>query len=80
VLNYVSAYAGLYRLRWREPELARPYRTPGYPWTTACVMLGSLIFLGLTVLDDPRSALSAVVLAALAIPVYRYLGVPHATR
>lgn len=80
VMNYVSAYAGLYTLRWREPDLPRPYRTPGFPWTTACVLLGSVCFFVLTVLEDPRSAAAALGLAALAIPVHRYGGAPPPPR
>jgi basic amino acid/polyamine antiporter, APA family len=80
VMNYVSAYAGLYTLRWREPGAPRPYRTPGFPWTTACVLIGSVSFFVLTVLEDPQSAAMAVGLAAIAIPIHRYLGAPAPPR
>ncbi len=40
-LNTFFAVLGVFILRWREPTLARPYKTFGYPFTP-------LIFLGLT--------------------------------
>ena len=41
-LNSLLAVIGLFVLRWREPDLPRPYRTWGYPITP-------LIYIGLTV-------------------------------
>ncbi|MBS0394543.1 MAG: APC family permease [Proteobacteria bacterium] len=59
VLNYLTAYLALMRLRRREPAAERPFRVPGYPWTTTVVLLGSLAYVVLAVLDDPRTGLAA---------------------
>ena len=40
VANYAMAYLSLIVLRIREPDLPRPYRAWGYPWTTGLVLLG----------------------------------------
>jgi APA family basic amino acid/polyamine antiporter len=51
-------------LRRREPELPRPFRSWGFPWTTLAVLAGALIFLGGMVVSAPGE--SAIALAALA--------------
>jgi APA family basic amino acid/polyamine antiporter len=68
------AYISLIVLRWREPDLPRPYRAWGYPWTTAIVLIGSVIFLAGAVITDriehkPDSLYALAILAA-SIPIY----------
>jgi len=70
VLNYVSAYVAVFTLRRREPQTTRPFRVVGYPVSTALVLIGSLAFLGATVMDDVHSALAALGLIATAVPIY----------
>jgi APA family basic amino acid/polyamine antiporter len=72
VLNYLSAYAAVVRLRRTEPLLLRPFKAWGYPWTTATVLLGSATFLVATVSEDVHSGLFACVLLALAAPAYAW--------
>ena len=43
--NYAVSCLALVVLRRREPGLARPFRAPGHPWTTALVLAGALVFL-----------------------------------
>ena len=69
VLNYVSAYSAVVVLRIRARAAARPFRTPGYPWTTGLVLAGSVLFLIGAVVDDPRSGAFAGTLLAIAAPV-----------
>ena len=69
VVNYLSAYVAVFRLRRTEPRLARPHRAAGYPWATGVAILGSLSILLTVIVGDPRSAFFAAVLLALSIPV-----------
>ena len=46
------AMSSIFVLRWKLPDLPRPFRTPGYPLTPA-------VYLGLTALLDRRGLLSA---------------------
>ena len=60
-------------LRQREPALSRPYRALGYPFTTTIVLAGSVVFLAVAVLEDPRSALIAAGFIAGCVPAYAWL-------
>jgi APA family basic amino acid/polyamine antiporter len=73
-VEYCVNYSAVFVLRWREPQLPRPFRAWGYPWTTALVLLGSLVFLVGDVRQDWTSASRAAVLLALALPVYWWRG------
>ncbi len=73
VLNYVSTYVALFVLRFKEPEARRPFRAWGYPVSTGVVLAGSVIFLGLTIAEDHRSALYAALLMVASAPVYAWL-------
>ena len=44
-VEYCVNYVALFVLRIREPQLSRPFRAWGYPWSTALVLTGSLLFL-----------------------------------
>jgi APA family basic amino acid/polyamine antiporter len=70
VANYAMAYLSLIVLRLREPDLPRPYRTWGYPWTTGIVLLGSIAFLAGAVISDKKHSLFALVILAASVPIY----------
>ncbi|MBL8211362.1 MAG: amino acid permease [Bryobacterales bacterium] len=67
VLNYASAYICLFRLRWTEPGLARPYRAWGYPYTTGLTLLVSIAFLGGAIWTDTANSAAAITLLVLAM-------------
>jgi basic amino acid/polyamine antiporter, APA family len=73
LLNYISAYAALFVLRRREPSLPRPYRAFGFPFTTAIVLVGSVLALIAAAAEDPRSALAAGLLLAACAPIYAWI-------
>jgi APA family basic amino acid/polyamine antiporter len=74
VANYTMGYISLIVLRRREPNLERPYRAWGYPWTTILVLLGSIAFLVGAVVSDrmsgKRDSLFALIVLAASIPIY----------
>jgi len=72
-LMYCVNYVAVIVLRRREPQLIRPFRAWGYPWTTALVLLGSIAFLVADVRDDPVSAVRAAVLLVIAVPTYAWM-------
>lgn len=70
VANYSMGYISLIVLRIREPDLPRPYRAWGYPWTTLLVLAGSIAFLVGAIISDKRNSLIALALLAASIPIY----------
>lgn len=70
VANYTLSYTSLFVLRKKEPEMARPYRAWGYPWTTGIALLASVIFLVGSILTDRKNAPWALGLLILSYPVF----------
>jgi len=72
ILLYLSGFAALIVLRRREPELERPYRAWGYPWTTIVVIIGALAFLIAAVVGVSLNALYTLALMLISYPAYLY--------
>lgn len=70
VANYSMGYISVMVLRWREPNLERPYRAWGYPFTTLLVLAGSIAFLIGAIISDKRNSLIALAILAASIPIY----------
>jgi APA family basic amino acid/polyamine antiporter len=70
VANYALSFVSLLVLRRSEPEAQRPYRAWGYPWTTALVLVGSVLFLAGAVAGDTRNTLWALLLLGASYPAY----------
>ncbi|MGD0505337.1 MAG: APC family permease [Steroidobacteraceae bacterium] len=68
LLTYIAVYAAVFVLRRREPDLPRPYRALGYPFTTGIVLSGCVLVLIAALVEDPRSGvIAAVLLGACAL-------------
>jgi basic amino acid/polyamine antiporter, APA family len=67
---YGLAIAGLYRLRRTRPDLARPYKVPGYPVVPAIFVAAVIYLVGNALINDPvwTGVTFAIVLAG--VPVY----------
>jgi APA family basic amino acid/polyamine antiporter len=73
VTNYVLGFISLFLLRRREPDLARPYRAWGYPYTTVLALVGSVAFLIEAVREDPTNSYLTLIAIACSYPAYRLL-------
>jgi APA family basic amino acid/polyamine antiporter len=63
----------LFVLRRREPALARPYRSFGYPWLPGLVLItGSSLFIAYFV-ANPKPSLIACGLLAAALPLFSFV-------
>lgn len=81
---YAAGIAGLFVLRHREPELARPYRVPGYPWVPLIFILFACVYLVLTLVSDVQhyrlaqsrgepailSTILGLILTLMGTPIY----------
>lgn len=73
VANYTLSYSSLFLLRRKEPQMARPYRAWGYPWTTGIALLLSGIFLTGSIVTDQKNAPWALAMLVLSYPVFLVL-------
>jgi APA family basic amino acid/polyamine antiporter len=71
VANYTLSFLSVFALRRKEPETPRPWRVPGFPYTTGLALLGSLAFLAGSVVSDWGNSWKSLLLLALSYPVYR---------
>ena len=70
VANYTLSFVTLFVLRRREPEVHRPYRAWGHPFTTGLALLASLAFLGGAVYSDLHNSLWSIGLLLVTVPLY----------
>ena len=66
------AVLGVFILRKKRPDLARPYKTWGYPVTPAIFILAALFVLINTLVKSFWNSFASLALIALGIPAYLY--------
>ena len=72
VLSYTLTVIGMFVLRWKRPEIPRPYRWTGYPWLPAIyVLLGTWWTIN-TIVERPKEALAGTIIVLLGVPGYLY--------
>ena len=71
VLVDVAAFGTVFVLRWREPDLPRPYRARGYPVLPAIVFVVAGVLLIAFLVSSVENSLYAAVGIAVSYPVYR---------
>ena len=59
-------------LRIREPQLDRPFKVPGYPFTPAAFLLVSVFYLGNLVTTQPLNVAVGVAIVMSGLPFYAY--------
>jgi APA family basic amino acid/polyamine antiporter len=57
-------------LRRRQPDMERPYRTPGYPLVPLVFIAGTLLVVGTALVERPVTTLAGVGLTLLGVPIY----------
>jgi APA family basic amino acid/polyamine antiporter len=73
VALYLSGPCALFALRRREPDLPRPFKAWGYPWTPLFALLASGAFLIATIIGDLKDALFTLALITLSYPLYYFV-------
>lgn len=71
VIVYSSGFVSLFVLRKKRPDLKRPFRVWGYPWTPLIALIGSVAFLIATIASDRANSLYGLILIALTYPIFR---------
>jgi APA family basic amino acid/polyamine antiporter len=72
VLSYTLTVIGLFVLRWKRPDVPRPYRCTGYPWLPGIyVLIGGAWTLN-TIITRPTEALAGMGIILIGVPGYLY--------
>lgn len=67
---YGMTAASVLVLRWKRPDLHRPYRTLGYPFVPVLFIIGSCILLVSTAIHSWRESAMGIGLIVLGLPFY----------
>ena len=72
VLSYTLTVIGMFLLRWKRPEIPRPYRCTGYPWLPAIYVLIGAAWLLNTIVKRPLEAFWSIAIVLVGVPGYLY--------
>jgi basic amino acid/polyamine antiporter, APA family len=72
LLSYTLTVIGMFVLRWKRPEIPRPYRCTGYPWLPGTYVLIGTAWLVNTVIRRPSEALGSLAIVLVGVPFYLY--------
>jgi len=72
VLSYTLTVIGLFVLRWKRPEISRPYRCTGYPWLPGIYVLIGTAWTLNTIVTRPKEAIAGMGIILIGVPGYLY--------
>ena len=72
VLSYTLTVIGMFLLRWKRPDIPRPYRCTGYPWLPAIYVLVGTAWTLNTIITRPTEAFWGTFIVLIGIPGYLY--------
>jgi basic amino acid/polyamine antiporter, APA family len=72
VLSYTLTVIALFWLRWKYPEIPRPYRCTGYPWLPAIYVLIGVAWILNTTIRRPLESFWSMAIVLIGIPGYLY--------
>ena len=72
VLSYTLTVIALFVLRWKRPDIPRPYRCAGYPWLPAVYIAIGVAWTLNTIVTRPTEALAGAVIIVIGVPGYLY--------
>jgi APA family basic amino acid/polyamine antiporter len=72
VLSYTLTVIGMFVLRWKRPEIPRPYLCTGYPWVPAIYVLIGTAWTLNTIITRPTQAFWGTAIVLLGVPGYLY--------
>jgi len=72
VLSYTLTVIGMFLLRWKRPEIPRPYHCTGYPWLPAIYVLIGAAWTLNTIITRPTEAFWGTAIVLVGVPGYLY--------
>lgn len=73
VMSYIAGYAALIRMRYKEPNMERPFKAPWFPMLPYFLILISVLFLVGAVYSDMNSSKYALIFLAISYPLFRWV-------
>ena len=72
VLSYTLTVIGMFLLRWKRPDVPRPYRCTGYPWLPGIYVLVGAAWTLNTIITRPAEAFWGTAIVLVGVPGYVY--------
>lgn len=72
VLSYTLTVIGMFWLRYKRPDIPRPYRCTGYPWLPAIYVLIGAAWTLNTIITRPTEAFWGTAIVLIGVPGYLY--------
>jgi len=72
MLSYELTVIGMFWLRWKRPEIPRPYRCSGYPWIPAIYVLVGAAWILNTIWKRPVETLVSIGIVLVGGPFYLF--------
>jgi basic amino acid/polyamine antiporter, APA family len=72
VLSYTLTVIGMFLLRWKRPDIPRPYRCTGYPWLPAIYVVVGTAWTLNTIVTRPTEAFWGTAIVLIGVPGYLY--------
>ena len=70
---YVLTFIGVIILRKKKPDLARPYKVPGYPVISIIAILGGAFVVINQLITSPMISLGGILITIIGLPIYTYM-------
>ncbi|MEG2058163.1 MAG: amino acid permease, partial [Romboutsia sp.] len=70
---YVLTFIGVIILRKSKPNLARPYKVPGYPVIPIIAILGGVFVVINQLITSPLISLGGIIITIIGLPIYEYM-------
>jgi basic amino acid/polyamine antiporter, APA family len=72
VLSYTLTVIGMFLLRWKRPDIPRPYRCTGYPWLPGIYVLIGTAWTLNTIITRPTEAFWGAAIVLIGVPFYLF--------
>jgi APA family basic amino acid/polyamine antiporter len=72
VLSYTLTVIAMFFLRWKRPDIPRPYRCTGYPWLPAIYVLIGTAWTLNTIFTRPTEAFWGTAIVLIGVPFYLF--------
>jgi APA family basic amino acid/polyamine antiporter len=72
VLSYTLTVIALFWLRWKRPEIPRPYRCTGYPWLPGIYVFIGVAWILNTTIRRPMESFWSMGIVLIGVPFYLY--------